>query len=45
MCTLPCAPCSCSFTVAQLVTYKYFVGRLSMLNSQFAKAEEEPNYA
>ena len=34
-----------SFTVAQLVTYKYFVGRLSMLNSQFAKAEQELNYA
>jgi len=34
-----------SFTVAQLVTYKYFVGRLSMLNSQFSKAEVELNYA
>ena len=33
------------FAVAQLVTFKYFVGRLSMLNSQFGKAEVELTFA
>eukprot|EP00316_Scyphosphaera_apsteinii_P012163 CAMPEP_0119340748 /NCGR_PEP_ID=MMETSP1333-20130426/100964_1 /TAXON_ID=418940 /ORGANISM="Scyphosphaera apsteinii, Strain RCC1455" /LENGTH=419 /DNA_ID=CAMNT_0007352563 /DNA_START=20 /DNA_END=1279 /DNA_ORIENTATION=- len=33
------------FAVADLVTYKYFVGRLSLLNSQFARAERELAYA
>jgi len=33
------------FAIAQLVTYKYFVGRLSMLNSQFDKAEAELTFA
>ena len=33
------------FPVAQLATYKYFVGRLSMLNSEFDKAEGELTFA
>ena len=33
------------FPVAQLVTYKYFVGRLSMLNSQVVKAAAELQFA
>ena len=34
-----------SFSVAQLVTYKYFVGRLSLLNSQFARSEAQLHFA
>ncbi|KAL1522651.1 hypothetical protein AB1Y20_017629 [Prymnesium parvum] len=34
-----------SFPVSQLVSYKYFVGRLSLLNSQFSRAERELNFS
>jgi hypothetical protein len=34
-----------SFPIAQLVTYHYFVGRLSLLNSQFARAERQLTFA
>ena len=33
------------FPMAQLVTYHYFVGRLSLLNSQFARAERQLTFA
>jgi len=33
------------FPVADLVTYKYFLGRLSLLNSQFSRAERELSFA
>jgi len=33
------------FPIAQLVTYHYFVGRLSLLNSQFAKAERQLTFS
>ena len=33
------------FPIAQLVTYHYFVGRLSLLNSQFARAERQLTFA
>ena len=33
------------FPIAQLVTYHYFVGRLSLLNSQFARAEKQLAFA
>jgi hypothetical protein len=33
------------FPIAQLVTYKYFVGRLSLLNSDVARAERELAFA
>ena len=34
-----------SFPMAQLVTYHYFVGRLSLLNSQFAQAERQLSFS
>ena len=34
-----------SFPIAQLVTYHYFVGRLSLLNSRFAHAERQLTFA
>jgi hypothetical protein len=34
-----------TFPVAQLVTYHYFVGRLSLLNSQFTQAERQLTFA
>ena len=33
------------FPIGQLVTYHYFVGRLSLLNSQFARAERQLSFA
>ena len=33
------------FPIAQLVTYHYFVGRLSLLNSQFSRAERQLSFA
>ena len=33
------------FPAAQLVTYHYFVGRLSLLNSQFAQAEKQLSFS
>ena len=33
------------FPIAQLVTYHYFVGRLSLLNSEFARAERQLSFA
>ena len=33
------------FPLAQLVTYHYFTGRLSMLSSQFARAERQLTFA
>jgi len=34
-----------NFPMAQLVTYHYFVGRLSLLNSQFARAERQLTFS
>uniref|UniRef100_A0A7S0JEN6 PCI domain-containing protein n=1 Tax=Calcidiscus leptoporus TaxID=127549 RepID=A0A7S0JEN6_9EUKA len=34
-----------SFKMAELTTYKYFVGRLSLLNSQLSRANEELSFA
>ncbi|KAJ3438489.1 pci domain-containing protein [Anaeramoeba flamelloides] len=33
------------FSISQTVTYKYFLGRLALLNSEYKKAEEHLTYA